>query len=107
MPKRAQNARARKDSPLERVIAHKGDRSCSHCKTTAGKPRWLFFWNDYDCEAENLDAGLILCSRCWSRFSGEKLGQQKRMDRAERLTDLKVAERKLSESDAFAVTSPT
>jgi hypothetical protein len=35
--RREQNATARKDSLLERVIAHKGSRACSHCKTTAGK----------------------------------------------------------------------
>jgi hypothetical protein len=59
------------------------------------RKRWTFFWNDYDCESENLDAGLILCSRCWRRYSGKKLGQEKWIDREERLTDLKVAEKEL------------
>jgi hypothetical protein len=65
------------------------------------RKRWTFFWNDYDCESENLDAGLILCSRCWRRYSGKKLGQEKWIDREERLTDLKVAEKELSESGAL------
>jgi hypothetical protein len=77
--RRAQNGRAPKDSLLERLIAYKGGRACSDCKATAGK-RWPFFRNDYDREAENLDAGLILCSRCWSRLrdlldgNGERSG---------------------------------
>jgi hypothetical protein len=98
--RRAQNATARKDSLLQRVIAHKASRACSHCKTTAGKVRWPFFWNDYDREDENLDAALLLCSKCWARYSGKKLGQETQMDHWDQLTDLKVAEKELSESDA-------
>jgi hypothetical protein len=96
--RRTQNGRARKDSLLERVIAHKDSRACSDCKAVAGK-RWPFFWNDYDLEANDLNAALLLCARCWRRYSGKKLGQETQMDRWERLTDLKVAERELSESE--------
>lgn len=89
--RRAQNGRARKGSLLERVIAYRGSRTCSHCKSIEGK-RWTFFWDDYDREASNLDVALLLCAKCWSRYSGKKLGQEKQMDRQERLTDLKLAE---------------
>jgi hypothetical protein len=71
---------------------------CSHCKSIDGK-RWAFFWDDYDREANNLDVALLLCAKSWSRYSGKKLGQEKEMDRQERLTDLKLAEVGLSASD--------
>jgi len=64
--RRAQNATARKDSLLEQVIAYKGSRACSRCKATTGK-RWLFFWNDYDHEDNNLNLALLLRSR-WARY---------------------------------------
>jgi hypothetical protein len=96
--RRAQNAGARKDSLLAQVIAHKGSRACNHCKSIDGK-RWTFFWDDYDREANNLDVAFILCSRCWARFSGKKLGQEKKRDSQERLTDLNLADKEQSESD--------
>jgi hypothetical protein len=96
--RRAQNGTARKGSLLEQVIAQKSSKVCSHCKSIEGK-RWTFFWDDHDREANNLDVVLLLCAKCWSRYSGKKLGQKKQMDRQERLTDLKVADEELSESD--------
>jgi hypothetical protein len=97
--RRAQNGRARKDSLLAQVIAHKGSRACSGCNSIKGK-RWPFFWNDYDREANNLAVALLLCARCWRRYSGKKLGQEKQMDSYERLVDLKVTEKELQEDEA-------
>lgn len=90
--KKAENRRLHKETITDRLIAYKGTTACSICKSTAGKWRAAFFWNIEDQDAENLAAALLLCSKCWKHHCSKRLGQDKQMDKYERVADLAILE---------------
>ncbi len=78
-----------------RAIAHKGS-MCTGCKATKGK-RTAVWWDDEDREAENMEAVMILCSRCAEKINRIKKGENSLFEGWDRKAEHAVVEA----SDAF------
>lgn len=78
---RAKNARRAKPETLkDRLIAYLGSRACTNCRSTTKGPRYVFFWDYYDRQEENLEVGNLLCYPCFFRFNKVRATQDRRFE---------------------------
>ena len=69
----------RPETKTDRVIAVKGSRCCSNCRSRTAGPRFSFWWDDWDRVEEVMETAMVLCYPCFFRFNSQLAKERKRV----------------------------
>jgi DNA-directed RNA polymerase subunit M/transcription elongation factor TFIIS len=77
--KQNERDKAKEDSATTKVIADKGSRDCTNCRSQTAGPRFAFWWDNYDRVERNMETSMLLCYPCFFRFNKVKAKQDARI----------------------------